>query len=142
MASSESMARASSFHKSRSSGSAQRQFADGGARVLRSSRHQTKNHPQSPRPQRAERRLGRHATPYTGLTQPASTLTSDEQTTERSVLHGAGWPATLCRAVVDDLSWYQCTTTLRAGKPYGKPIFGVGFDLIKNLRKNLRETYF
>ena len=26
---------------------------------------------------------------------------------------------------------------LRAGKTYGKPIFGVGFDLIKNLRENL-----
>ena len=26
---------------------------------------------------------------------------------------------------------------LRAGKTYGKPIFGVGFDLIKNLWENL-----
>ena len=30
---------------------------------------------------------------------------------------------------------------LRAGKTYGKPIFGVGFDLIKNLRENLFKTY-
>jgi hypothetical protein len=30
---------------------------------------------------------------------------------------------------------------LRAGKTYGKPIFGVGFDLIKNLRENLSKTY-
>jgi hypothetical protein len=27
--------------------------------------------------------------------------------------------------------------SLRAGKTYGKPIFGVGFDLIKNLWENL-----
>jgi hypothetical protein len=49
--------------------------------------------------------------------------TSNEQKTERSVFHGAGWPVTLCRALVDDLQ--PCfSVTAQAGPgpgPFSEP---------------------
>jgi hypothetical protein len=89
---------------------------DGGARVLRSSRHLQSR--------RAARGLGRHATPHTGLRQPVSTLTSNEQKTERSVFHGAGWPVTLCRALVDDLQ--PCFSVTAQAGPGPGPFSGPG----------------